>query len=255
VFGGLFGAIVVAPPKPAATVRERVLVVSDTTLTGDGQVAQVSRQQVMAGREGELVLVNGQLRPVVDLTAGTPERWRVVNACASRFLDLALDGHSLGLLGHDGQALAEPEERISVVLAPGNRADLLVSAEVAGSFALRTRGYDRGGMGMMGGGSATSGETELASVRVADRAGGATVASALPRGRLGTSGAVADLRGVAVDGHRTITFTMWLTIWTRGRSSATRAGAPSSSDCPPARAPSATWPAGWPSAARRSAST
>jgi FtsP/CotA-like multicopper oxidase with cupredoxin domain len=206
VFGGLFGAIVVAPAE-AATVRERVLVVSDTTLTSDGQVAQVSRQEVMAGREGELVLVNGQLAPVLEMTAGTPERWRVVNACVSRFVDLALGGHTIGLLGHDGQSLADPEERASVVLAPGNRVDLLVSPDAVGSFPLRTLGYDRGGMGMMGGGSGASAPTGLATVRVA---ASSSVSASAPRvpGGLGASRPAADLRDLALDGHRTITFTM-----------------------------------------------
>jgi FtsP/CotA-like multicopper oxidase with cupredoxin domain len=58
------------------------------------------------------------------------------------------------------------------------------------------------------GGSGTSAETDLATLRVADRAGGAMPSSALLPGWMGTSGAVADLRGAAVDGHRTITFTM-----------------------------------------------
>ena len=185
MFGGLFGALVVAAPDDPEPARERVLVVSDTTLTADGEVAAVSRQQVMAGREGDLVLVNGQLRPRIDVTAGSPERWRVVNACTSRFLELALDEHSWGFLGYDGQALGEPDERNTVVLAPGNRADLRVQPLDAGDFTLRTLGHDRGGMGMMGGGaSVTSAETALATVRVTDDGTPAAGATALPtRGR------------------------------------------------------------------------
>jgi FtsP/CotA-like multicopper oxidase with cupredoxin domain len=210
MFGGLFGALLVAAPEAAETARERVLVVSDTTLTEDGEVAAVSRQQVMAGREGDLVLVNGQQRPRIDVTAGSAEHWRVVNACTSRFLELVLDEHTWGFLGYDGQALGEPDERNAVVLAPGNRADLLLQPQDAGDFTLRTLGHDRGGMGMMGGGaSTTSAETTLAVVRVAagtsPAAGSAT--SLPPRSR-GLSREVADLRGGAVDARRTITFTM-----------------------------------------------
>ena len=210
VFGGLFGALLVAAPDAADAARERVLVVSDTTLTEDGEVAAVSRQQVMAGREGDLVLVNGQLRPRIDVTAGSAEHWHVVNACTSRFLELGLDEHTWGFLGYDGQALGEPDERNAVVLAPGNRADLLLQPQDAGDFTLRTLGHDRGGMGMMGGGgSTTSAETTLAVVRVAARTSPAAgSATSLPPRSRGLSREVADLRGEAVDARRTITFTM-----------------------------------------------
>ena len=53
------------------------------------------------GREGELVLVNGELRPEMTAVAGNRERWRIVNACVSRYLHLRLDGQDLLLLGID----------------------------------------------------------------------------------------------------------------------------------------------------------
>ncbi len=205
VFGGLFGAVVVAGLGTSGEARERVLVISDTTLTAGGEVAQVSTQQVMAGREGELVLVNGQLRPVIGSTAGSPERWRVINACTSRFLELQLDDHTWGFLGYDGQALGNPVPRDTVVLAPGNRADLLLEPLGAGTFTLRTLAHDRGGMGMMMGdaGSTSTGAT-LATVQVASgtAAGGPTPPWTAPARH------VADLRDGTVSARRTITFTM-----------------------------------------------
>ncbi|HEX2893430.1 MAG TPA: multicopper oxidase family protein [Marmoricola sp.] len=202
VFGGLYGTLVVAGDAEPEVDRERVLVVSDITLSGDGRVAEVSGPQRMMGREGELVLVNGQLRPRIPVSTGSVERWRVVNACTSRFLSLTLDGHTLGFLGYDGQALGAPEERDAVLLAPGNRADLLVQPTHAGSATLRTQAVDRGGMGMMSGGGGTSQEVELATVHVTqgNAAGAARVA---PHGP-----AAADLRGATVDHSRRISFTM-----------------------------------------------
>ncbi|HEX2893366.1 MAG TPA: multicopper oxidase family protein [Marmoricola sp.] len=204
VFGGLYGALVVAGADEPEVDRERVLVVSDTTLAGDGRVADVSGPQVMAGREGGLVLVNGQLMPRIDLAAGTLERWRVVNACASRFLRLALDGQTFGFLGYDGQALGAPREEETVLLAPGNRADLLVRPNGTGDAKLRTHAVDRGGMGMMSGGPAgTSQAVELATVRIA----GPVVAS--PRKSPATVFPERrDLRGTSVDRRRTLSFTM-----------------------------------------------
>jgi FtsP/CotA-like multicopper oxidase with cupredoxin domain len=202
VFGGLYGALVVAGEAEPEVDRERILVLSDVTLDGDGQVARISQPQVMAGREGELLLVNGQLRPRLDLEAGALERWRVVNACTSRFVDLGLDGHALGFLGYDGQALAEPRDRDSILLAPGNRADLLVRASWSGEVVLRTAAVDRGGMGMMGmmdGGLSPA--AEIASVRVGST--GRARARAVP-----SFPPADDLRSASLDRRRTLTFTM-----------------------------------------------
>jgi FtsP/CotA-like multicopper oxidase with cupredoxin domain len=209
MFGGLFGALLVAGPDDADTAQDRVLIVSDTTLTTDGEVAPVSRQQVMQGREGELVLVNGQLRPRIDVSTDQPERWRVVNACTSRFLELALDQHTWGFLGYDGQALGQPDERDTVVLAPGNRVDVLVQPAGVGTFTLRTLAHDRGGMGMMGGGSpGTSAETALATMRVTGDDTPAAGPTALPALAGPPTADVADLRGETVGARRTIAFTM-----------------------------------------------
>ena len=152
VFGGLYGAIVIAGEDDPASARERLLVISDLTLDGAGRVAAVSTADVMMGREGELVLVNGQLNPALSARPGERERWRVVNACTSRYLRLDLPGQHVQLLGLDSDTLAHPLEVEEVLLAPGNRADLLVTAR-SGTSALRALGYDRGsgGMGMMGG--------------------------------------------------------------------------------------------------------
>ena len=208
VFGGLFGALVVAAPAQSDTgaVRERVLVLSDTTLTADGSIAAVSARDVMVGREGELLLVNGQQRPRLDCTEGVPERWRVVNACTSRFVELRLDDHPWGFLGYDGHALAVPETRSTVVLAPGNRADLVVEPTRPGSFTLHTLAHDRGGMGMMGDSPSrdTSAPTTLATVSVA----GASPHQATARSLRTPAVRTGDLRGLAVAGRRRITFTM-----------------------------------------------
>lgn len=208
VFGGLFGALLVVGPDGTAPARERVLVVSDITLTTDGEVAPVSRQQVMQGREGELVLVNGQLRPRIDVSTDQPERWRVVNACTSRVLELALDQHTWGFMGYDGQALGEPEDRNTVVLAPGNRVDLLVQPASAGTFTLNTLPHDRVGMGMMGGGREASAETTLATVRVTGDATETAGPTVLPTPGRPSAADVADLRGETVNARRTIAFTM-----------------------------------------------
>ncbi|MFH0241266.1 multicopper oxidase family protein [Streptomyces sp. HK10] len=153
VFAGLYGAIVVEETEPVPVTRERVLIVSDITLSGSGEVVAPTVMEQMMGREGDLVMVNGQADPVLTARPGERERWRVVNACTSRFLSLRMDGRRIRVLGVDSGRFAEPRplEGENAVLAPGNRADLLVTAGRGGGD-LRTLPYDRGGMpGGMGG--------------------------------------------------------------------------------------------------------
>lgn len=50
LFGGLYGALIVEGDRVPVS-RERVLVVSDISLTGDGQIVPVAAPEVMMGRE------------------------------------------------------------------------------------------------------------------------------------------------------------------------------------------------------------
>ena len=152
VFGGLYGAIIVEDPVPIEAARERLLVISDITLDGLGRIPAVSPMEQMLGREGELVLVNGQVNPRLTARPGERERWRILNACVSRYLHLRLDGQRMQLLGVDSGRFGAPETVEAIVLAPGNRADLLVTM-VEGTAVLGTLPYDRGGPGGMMGGS------------------------------------------------------------------------------------------------------
>ena len=157
VFGGLYGAIIVEDPDPIPASRERVLVISDITLDSTGTIPAATSMEKMSGREGDLVLVNGQLTPSMTARPGERERWRIINACVSRYLRLRLDGQQLTLLGIDSGRFEAAHEVNEVVLAPGNRADLLVTGR-AGTSVLRAHTYDRGASGgmMMGGESSTA---------------------------------------------------------------------------------------------------
>jgi len=203
---GLYGAIVVEDPDPVPVARERVLVVSDITLDASGNLAEVSPPQRMMGREGETVLVNGQVRPQATAAPGERELWRVVNACPSRYLRLTLDGQTVRLLGRDIGRLPEPVELTEMTLAPGNRVELLVDTR-EGASTLTAAPVDRGSMdGMMGGampgdGPGTDEPIELLTLEVTgDRAADA---GPVPPGPV-----LRDLREEPVAARRTLDFAM-----------------------------------------------
>lgn len=153
VAAGLYGAIVVEDAAPILVTRERVMVISDVSLDANGNRAQADRMQRMMGREGQIVLVNGQLRPQLRAAAGERERWRIINACPSRYLRLALAGQQVRLLSRDIGRLPVPEDITEVVLAPGSRTELLVETREATST-LTASPVDRGSLSSMMGGPA-----------------------------------------------------------------------------------------------------
>jgi len=202
VFSGLYGAIIVEDLEPIPADRERLLVISDITLNSSGNIPAASPMDEMTGREGDLVLVNGQLTPDMTARPGERERWRIVNASVSRYLRLRLDGQQLTLLGIDSGRFETAQDVDEVVLAPGNRADLLVTSS-AGTSTLRALSYDRGSAGgMMGGGSFRSGdEVALATLTVAGD--GVAAQPAIP-----SQPAQRDLRTATVTARRELVFAM-----------------------------------------------
>ena len=214
LFGGMYGAIIVEGDHGLPATRERVLIVGDTNLDGAGRLVPVSQMERMMGREGQLVTVNGQLEPVVRAKPGERERWQVVNACTSRFLSLRLEGQEVLLLGRDAIAFgAQRDLAGELLLAPGNRADLIVTA-TAGTSYLEAMPFDRGGepgmgMGMgrgrMGGvGTDSSGSTTRVRLLRFEVAGAAAPSlpalPAPPRPR--------DLRSEQIAGKRELVFAM-----------------------------------------------
>lgn len=203
VFGGLYGAIIVEDDEELPVTRERVMVVSDITLDSGGSLVSPSTMEQMMGREGELVLVNGGVEPDLESRAGERERWRVVNACTSRYLALRLPGQRARVVGRDVGRLPQDLALEDVVLAPGNRLDLVVDPS-EGASELTATPVDRGGMmGQMMGGPMPGGGGPVTLARLTVSASGNGAAGKIPPGPT-----VRDLRDTDVDGRRSITFQM-----------------------------------------------
>ena len=112
-------------------------------------------------------LVNGVRRPRLVLRRGEVQNWRFLNADIFRFLNLGLDDHALHVHGHDGNPRRNllsigPGDANGLVLAPGNRASVLVQAGAPGTYCLRTLSFQMAGAG------ATLAEDVLAEVVVVD---------------------------------------------------------------------------------------
>jgi FtsP/CotA-like multicopper oxidase with cupredoxin domain len=108
--------------------------------------------ELIQGREGTILSVNGQVNPNFTILDGGLLRLRIVNAATSRFYRLSLEDHPLYLIATDGGAIAEPVELSELLLSPGERAEVLIKGDrEPKQYRLLNLPYNRGGMEMMGG--------------------------------------------------------------------------------------------------------
>lgn len=144
---GLYGALVVRGADEPASDHEAILVLDDVRVTADGTLPEyLDDQQLMLGRHGNTLLINGQHRPELALRRGSLERWRLVNAANGRFFNLRLAGHSLRIIGTDGGFLPKPRDVEQLLIAPGERYDVMfvASGEPGESITLWNDPYERG---------------------------------------------------------------------------------------------------------------
>ncbi len=128
---GLYGPIVVSA-DPSPQHRERLLVLDDVDLLATGELdIEPDDDDLAMGRHGDTLLVNGAHAPSFAATAGSTERWRLVNAANGRHFELMLPGATLLVRESDGGALSAPRRVESLRVAPGERFTVDVSLDGA----------------------------------------------------------------------------------------------------------------------------
>jgi FtsP/CotA-like multicopper oxidase with cupredoxin domain len=144
---GLAGPLVIRTSIDAVPelvdADERVIMLRDLALA-DGVPARHGRRDWNPGKTGDLVLVNGAIRPVLEARSGL--LWlRLINAANARYLLLALeDGRPFHLIATDGRFLEQPMLHTELLLAPANRADILVQLRPDQPDLLVHKPYNRG---------------------------------------------------------------------------------------------------------------
>lgn len=132
VFKGLAGFFIVNDAEENALnlpsgEYEVPLVIQDKRFYPDFSLNYSPKpSEVMTGYLGQYVLINGRYAPFHKVAT----RWyrlRVLNGSTARVYNLALsNSSSFFVIGSDGGLLASPESVNSLLLAPGERADILV---------------------------------------------------------------------------------------------------------------------------------
>ena len=144
---GLYGALVVEEPDGPSVDREELLLLDDWRLTPDAGIHEslgALHDRAHAGRIGNWMTVNGDGAWSSGAATNERLRLRLVNAANARVFSLDLKGMEGWIVALDGQPLPEPESGGPFVLAPGQRADLIVDvvADDGGEAFLASRERD-----------------------------------------------------------------------------------------------------------------
>ena len=146
ISSGMAGALIVegdfAGVAEIANAYERVLVLNEVMFDYLGAIE--TYDTIWPEAAPRFISINGQREPIIRLRPGEVQRWRIVQAAHESNLRLALDDHLLHPIAYDGIPRSRIEGLESLVVAPGQRADVLVQAGAPGAYELRAIANDQG---------------------------------------------------------------------------------------------------------------
>lgn len=142
---GLYGVLRVRGDDESAADTERILVLDDIKLKEDGSISEyLDDTSAMAGRQGNTLLVNGTVHPVLTFPAGGVARLRIVNTANARYFRLGAEGIQFVVTGTDGSRYAASFQTSEVMLVPGERVDVSFRVPTSGDVELMMLPYERG---------------------------------------------------------------------------------------------------------------
>ena len=138
---GLAGPLIVrAAEDPLAHLPEVTMFITALRVDPDAEISPHNAIDWTVGRQRETLLVNGGRVPEHTVRPGTTQRWRILNATSARHFRLALEGHTLTLVGTDGGLLAAPITGLpEILIAPAQRVEVLVTASAVPGARYRLR--------------------------------------------------------------------------------------------------------------------
>jgi len=136
VEGGMAGALIVEGALDTLPgirdLPERLLVLQATQFDAEGMVITSPEIDEIA------IFVNGQQQPTLAIAPGETQRWRIINASSFMFVNLALDGHQLHQIASDANPLREVWSRDQILMAAGERVEVLIQGGPKGVYALHS---------------------------------------------------------------------------------------------------------------------
>lgn len=128
---GLYGALIVEEPVPPEVDFDEVLLLDDWRLDRKGQIDESFGRMMdwaHAGRLGNWTTVNGTSRFSRPIAQHERARLRLVNTSNARIFLITFQGLDGWVVALDGQPLSAIQRLDQIVLAPAQRADVIVDA-------------------------------------------------------------------------------------------------------------------------------
>jgi FtsP/CotA-like multicopper oxidase with cupredoxin domain len=144
----LFGVLIVDDVEPPPYSRDELWVVDDWLLTREGTLnEQFNTRHDLAhdGRWGNVVTVNGRVRPRLDVRPGERIRLRLLNVSNGRIYAPDFAGLNASVIAVDGLYAAKPFDPAGFELSPGNRVDLdiVIAPDATGQRVVVTDRFTR----------------------------------------------------------------------------------------------------------------
>ena len=132
VYRGAAGLIIIDDDNPAATalpaaygIDDIPVIIQDRDFTDDGQLDFAIVDDEEGNLDGVLT-VNGTINPYVAVPTGLV-RLRLLNGSQARIYHLSVEGANMTKIASDGGYLASPVVLKQIVLAPGDRVEIIIN--------------------------------------------------------------------------------------------------------------------------------
>jgi FtsP/CotA-like multicopper oxidase with cupredoxin domain len=158
IASGMSGVIVIEGDfddvTEIAAARERILIFSEVVFDGFGKVEDFAT--VFRETAARFITVNGQRAPAIDMRPGEVQRWRLLHTGHQEDIYFVLDGHTMLPIARDGIAQGQLDQAPlpltdpgaahpgAMLIAPGQRIDVLVQAGQPGTYDLHALAYNQG---------------------------------------------------------------------------------------------------------------
>ena len=111
-------------------INDFPIILQDRRIDKNGSFSyQPSRPDVMRGYTGNVILVNGAYKPVLDLKKGT-YRFRILNGSNSSIYRISFSGNkNFSVIASDGGFLPESVNSELLIISPGERYEILIDFE------------------------------------------------------------------------------------------------------------------------------
>jgi FtsP/CotA-like multicopper oxidase with cupredoxin domain len=90
------------------------------------------------GEGNQVISVNGQLNPAIEIRPGEMQFWRIAHIGASLFIKFRIAGMPLYVLATDGHPLSQPRKLTEFFIGPGERIDAIAIGPQPGEYPLQT---------------------------------------------------------------------------------------------------------------------